>query len=252
MLVIEDLVTCYGHITAVKGISLEVATEEIVALIGANGAGKTTVLLSISGVLTPASGTIRFHDEIISGIPAHEIARRGIAQVVEGRGILHSLSVRENLMVGAYRRRDRAAVLRDIDTMFARFPRLAERRLVSAGALSGGEQQMLAIARALLGRPRLLLLDEPSMGLAPLVVDDVFTLIKEIGASGTTILLVEQNAVRALEVSDRAYVMASGAIAAAGRSGDLLDNAQLREAYLGLAAMPAEAHQARIRPANDG
>jgi branched-chain amino acid transport system ATP-binding protein len=236
MLAVEELVTCYGRVKAVKGISLHVAEGEIVALIGANGAGKTTTLLSVSGVLAASSGTIRLRGEVISGLPAHAIARRGIAQVVEGRGVFGTLSVLENLLLGAYRRRDRSAVSRDIDDMFARFPRLAERKSILAGALSGGEQQMLAIARALLSRPQLLLLDEPSMGLAPLIVEEIFRLIVAIGASGTTILLVEQNAMRALEISHRAYVLASGTLVAEGPSDNVRNDVRLREAYLGEAA----------------
>jgi len=233
-LTVEDVVTSYGQIEALKGVSLSVAAGEIVAIIGANGAGKTTLLLSISGVLAPSRGTIRLDGEQISGLPAHVIARRGIAQVVEGRGILHTLSVADNLKLGAYRRRDRDAIAHDIDAMYERFPRLAERRFVLAGALSGGEQQMLAIARGLLARPRLLLLDEPSMGLAPLLVDAVFRLVADIGAAGTTILLVEQNAARALDIAHRAYVMASGRIVAQGKAADLLEDPAVRDAYLGL------------------
>ena len=237
MLVIEQLVTCYGRVEAVKGISLHVDEGEIVALVGANGAGKTTTLLSISGVLQPTRGTVKLGGVLISGLPAHVVARRGIAQVVEGRGVFATLSVQENLALGAYRRRDRTAVLRDAEDMFARFPRLAERRSIHAGALSGGEQQMLAIARALMSRPQVLLLDEPSMGLAPLIVEEIFRLIVAIGRAGTTILLVEQNAMRALEISDRAYVLASGTLVAEGASSRLLDDARLREAYLGGAAL---------------
>ena len=237
MLAIEQLVTCYGRVEAVKGISLHVDEGEIVALVGANGAGKTTTLLSISGVLQPARGTVKLGGMLISGLPAHVVARRGIAQVVEGRGVFATLSVQENLALGAYRRRDRTAVLRDAEDMFARFPRLAERRSIHAGALSGGEQQMLAIARALMSRPQVLLLDEPSMGLAPLIVEEIFRLIVAIRRAGTTILLVEQNAMRALEISDRAYVLASGTLVAEGASSRLLDDARLREAYLGGAAL---------------
>jgi branched-chain amino acid transport system ATP-binding protein len=244
MLTIEHLVAGYGAVQAVKGISLRVDAGETIALIGANGAGKTTTLLSISGVIVPISGTIRLRDEVISGLPAHAVARRGIAQVVEGRGMFGTLSVRENLMLGGYRRRDRSAMLRDIDAMLTRFPRLAERCNVPAAALSGGEQQMLAIARALLSRPSLLLLDEPSMGLAPLVVEEIFRLIVEIRRTGTTILVVEQNAQRALDISQRAYVMASGVVVAEGRSSDLCDDAWLRQAYFGGAA-PSESTSTR-------
>jgi branched-chain amino acid transport system ATP-binding protein len=238
MLAVDDLVTRYGQVEAVKGISLHVAAGEIVALVGANGAGKTTTLLTISGVLPASAGTIRLDGDLISRLPAHSIARRGIAQVVEGRGIFGTLSVLENLMLGAYRRRDRKSIVRDVDVMFDQFPRLAERRGTLATALSGGEQQMLAIARALLSVPRVLLLDEPSMGLAPLIVEEIFRLIVGIRTAGTTVLLVEQNAMRALEISDRAYVMASGAIVAEGPSERLLEDIRLREAYLGGVAAP--------------
>ncbi len=234
MLMIENLVTRYGQIEAVKGISLNVAAGEIVALVGANGAGKTTTLLTISGVLSPAHGTIRLRGEIISGLQSHAIMRRGVAQVVEGRGIFAGLSVKENLAVGAYARRDRHEVARDVESMFERFPRLHERRHLPAGTLSGGEQQMLAIARALMSRPAILLMDEPSMGLAPLIVEEIFDLIAVISRAGTTILLVEQNAMRALAVSHRAYIMASGQIVADGASRQLLGDSQLRQAYLGL------------------
>ena len=233
VLTVRDLVVAYGVVRAVKGVSLRVEPGEIVALIGPNGAGKTTTLLAISGVLAPAAGSIRFDDAVTSGLPAHRIARRGVAQVVEGRGIFGTLSVLENLLLGAIRRRDRAHVDREIDELFVRFPRLAERRAVAAAALSGGEQQMLAIARALLGRPRLLLLDEPTMGLAPLVAEEIFRLIAEIGRRGTTVLLVEQNALRALEISTRAYVMTSGIIVRDGSSSELRQDPSLVRTYLG-------------------
>jgi branched-chain amino acid transport system ATP-binding protein len=233
VLSVRDLVVAYGVVRAVKGVSLRVEPGEIVALIGPNGAGKTTTLLAISGVLAPAAGSIRFDDAAISGLPAHRIARRGVSQVVEGRGIFGTLSVLENLLLGAIRRRDRAHVGREIDELFVRFPRLAERRAVAAAALSGGEQQMLAMARALLGGPRLLLLDEPTMGLAPLVAEEIFRLIAEIGRRGTTVLLVEQNALRALEISTRAYVMTSGIIVRDGASSELRHDPSLVRTYLG-------------------
>lgn len=234
MLMLENLVTRYGHIEAVKGISLNVAAGEIVALIGANGAGKTTTLLTISGVLSPTCGVVRLRGEIISGLRPHAITRRGMALVVEGRGIFAGLSVKENLVVGAYPRRDRQEVARDVELMFERFPRLRERHEMPAGTLSGGEQQMLAIARALMSRPAIVLMDEPSMGLAPLLADEIFELIVAISRAGTTILLVEQNAMRALAVSHRAYIMASGQIVADGPSRQLLGDSQLRRAYLGV------------------
>jgi ABC-type branched-subunit amino acid transport system ATPase component/ABC-type branched-subunit amino acid transport system permease subunit len=233
VLEVDNLATCYGRIEALKGIRFTVGEGETVALIGANGAGKTTALLTVSGVLWPARGVVKLRGEIISGLPPQIIMRRGLAQVVEGRGIFKELTVLENLAVGAYVRRDRQAIQRDIAALLTRFPRLAERRQQRAGTLSGGEQQMLAIARALVSRPQILLLDEPSMGLAPLIVDEVFELVEEIKREGTTIVLVEQNAVRALEVSDRAYVMANGRIVAEGASSQLLADEQLRSAYLG-------------------
>ncbi|HEY3554554.1 MAG TPA: ABC transporter ATP-binding protein [Casimicrobiaceae bacterium] len=233
LLNIEDLVVAYGVVRAVKGISLRVEAGEIVALIGPNGAGKTTTLLSVSGVLAPSAGTIRFGGDTISGLPAHVVARRGIAQVVEGRGIFGTLSVLDNLALGAIRRCDRPSVDRDIAESLERFPRLAARKSLPAAALSGGEQQMLAIARALLGRPRVLLLDEPTMGLAPLIAEEIFRLVAEIGRRGTTVLLVEQNALRALEISSRAYVLASGVIVRAGASADLRRDPSLLHAYLG-------------------
>jgi len=235
LLGIHQLTTQYGNIQAIKGISIYVDKGEIVALIGANGAGKSTTLLSVSGVLAPASGTIRFNGQNISGLPSHQIVRQGIAQVVEGRAILAGLTVLENLMLGAYIRSDRNAIEQDMDCMFDRFPRLRERSGQIAGTLSGGEQQMLAIARALMSRPKMLLLDEPSMGLAPLIVEEIFNLLRELNEQGLTILLVEQNAAQALEIADRAYVLASGTIVRSGSSSSLLADEHLREAYLGAA-----------------
>lgn len=232
---IRRLTTRYGNITAVKGVSINVGDGEIVALIGANGAGKSTTLLSVSGVLSPAGGSIHFMGRRISGLPSHQIVRLGIAQVVEGRAILSQLSVLENLMLGAYVLRDQKAIKNDLQHVFERFPKLHERSGQVAGTLSGGEQQMLAIARALMSRPKMLLLDEPSMGLAPLIVQKIFDLLQELNREGLTILLVEQNARQALEIADRAYVMASGTIVRHGRSQDLLADDQLRETYLGSA-----------------
>jgi branched-chain amino acid transport system ATP-binding protein len=238
LLKVEEVVVAYGVVRALKGVSMRVDEGEIVALIGPNGAGKTTLLLSISGVLVPRAGSIRFAGDVISGRAAHAIARLGIAQVVEGRGIFGTLSVLENLSLGAIRRRDRPVIAREIEDIFDRFPRLAARRGAPAAALSGGEQQMLAIARALLARPRLLLLDEPSMGLAPLVAEEIFRLIVEIGRHGATVLLVEQNAMRALEISARAYVLSSGVVVREGRSSELREDPSLLHAYLGGAAAP--------------
>lgn len=235
ILSVDGLTTCYGRIEAVKGISLHVEEGEIVALVGANGAGKTTTLLTISGVLRPTAGTIRLAGEVISGLGAHQIVSRGLSQVVEGRAVFGGLTVLENLLVGAYARRSRRAIQSDIDAMFDRFPRIRERAWQPAGTLSGGEQQMLAIARALMSRPRVLLLDEPSMGLAPIILDEIFQLIAEINRAGTTVLLVEQNALKALDLSNRAYVMASGRIVADGNARALLTDGQLAKAYLGVA-----------------
>ena len=233
LLTVNDLVVSYGVIKAVKGVTLHVEEGEIVALIGPNGAGKTTTRLCISGILHPSAGEVRFASRMISRMPPHAIARSGIAHVVEGRGILGTLSVFENLSLGAFLRKDRAGVARDIDEIFTRFPRLAERKALPAAALSGGEQQMLAIGRAVLARPRLLLLDEPTMGLAPLVAEEIFRLIAEIGRRGTPVLLVEQNALRALEISRRAYVLASGVVVRESASGDLRHDPSLLHAYLG-------------------
>ena len=223
----------YGGIRALKGVSLEVAAGELVALIGANGAGKTTTLRAIAG-LARASGAIAFNGLSLSGRPSHAIARAGIALVPEGRGVFAQLTVDENLAMGAYSRSDRAAIARDREHVLALFPRLAERLTQTAGTLSGGEQQMLAIGRALLSRPRLLLLDEPSMGLAPVMVERIFEVIRRVSAEGVTILLVEQNAHLALEVASRAYVLENGAVALTGLASDLAGNPQVQAAYLGI------------------
>ena len=235
LLSIHNLITQYGNIQGIKGISIHVNEGEIVALIGANGAGKSTTLLSVSGVLAPTSGTIHFDEQNISGLSSHQIARCGIAQVVEGRAILTELTVLENLKLGAYIRSDRDAIEQDMNNMFDRFPRLRERSGQVAGNLSGGEQQMLAIARALMSRPKMLLLDEPSMGLAPLIVKEIFNLLRELNDQGLTLLIVEQNAAQALEIAGRAYVLASGTIVRNGSSTDLLADKQLSETYLGAA-----------------
>ena len=233
LLALEKLQVSYGGIRAVKGIDLEVGKGELVCLIGANGAGKTTTLKAITGLVRPASGRIVYDGVDIAGMRVHDIARRGLALVPEGRGIFAQLTIEENLAMGAYARDDAAAVASDVERMFTLFPRLKERRLQVAGTLSGGEQQMLAIARALMSRPRLLLLDEPSMGLAPLMVERIFEVVAAIAREGVTLLLVEQNARLALEVSHRGYVLEGGEVALSGEARALLDNPRIREAYLG-------------------
>ena len=233
MLEVRGLKVSYGGINAVKGIDFNVETGELVTLIGANGAGKTTTLKTLAGLMRPAAGSIRYDAREVSGEPAFRLVQRGMALVPEGRGVFGRLTVEENLAMGAYSRRDRAGIGADQERAFSLFPRLAERRQQLAGTLSGGEQQMLAIARALMGRPRLLLLDEPSMGLAPIMVQKIFETICTIAAEGVTLLLVEQNAKLALEISDRGYVMESGRIALADRAQALLNNPQVRHAYLG-------------------
>ena len=233
LLALERLEVAYGGIRAVKGIDLEVAAGEMVCLIGANGAGKSTTLRAITGLVRAAAGRIRYDGNEIAGLRVHEIARRGLAMVPEGRGVFPQLTIEENLGMGAYARSDRAAVKADLDHAFHLFPRLHERRTQTAGTLSGGEQQMLAIARALMSRPRLLLLDEPSMGLAPLMVERIFEVIRTIAAEGVTLLLVEQNARLALEVSHRGYVLDGGLVTISGPAARLLGDPRIREAYLG-------------------
>jgi branched-chain amino acid transport system ATP-binding protein len=233
MLQVTGLKVSYGGIAAVKGIDLTVGNGERVTLIGANGAGKSTTLKALAGVCRPASGRILYNDRDVTGLPAFQLVRRGLALVPEGRGIFGRLTVAENLMMGAYCRSDRREIELDCTRIFDLFPRLAERRRQVAGTLSGGEQQMLAIGRALMSRPRLLLLDEPSMGLAPIMVQKIFETIKMISAEGVTLLLVEQNAKLALEICDRGYVMESGGISLAGEAAELLVNPLVRQAYLG-------------------
>jgi len=233
LLVVRDLRVAYGGVVAVKGIDLEVNRGELVCLIGANGAGKTTTLKALAGMLRPAGGSIRYDGHAITRRPSYELVPRGIALVPEGRGIFGRLSVWENLQLGAYVRRDAGAVNQDLERAFELFPRLAERRGQTAGTLSGGEQQMLAIARALMSRPRLLLLDEPSMGLAPIIVQRIFQTIRRIVAEGVTLLLVEQNARLALEISNRGYVMESGRVTLADDAVALLDNPDVKRSYLG-------------------
>ena len=233
MLKIDNINVYYGAIHAIKGISLEVREGEIVTLIGANGAGKSTTLRTISGLLKPKSGKISFLGKDISGMPAHEIVREGISQVPEGRRIFAEMSVLENLELGAFIRKDADGIKEDMEMVFRRFPRLEERKDQQAGTLSGGEQQMLAMGRALMSRPRLLLLDEPSMGLAPLLIREIFSIIEDINKTGTTILLVEQNANMALSIADRAYVLETGRITLSGDAGKLAASEDVRKAYLG-------------------
>ncbi len=233
LLALEGLSVAYGEIHAVKGIDLVVGEGELVCLIGGNGAGKTTTLKGICGLLPVKSGAIRYGGEDITGRPAFQLVRRGLAMVPEGRGVFGALTIEENLAMGAYARSDRAAIAADIEHVYSLFPRLKERRRQTGGTLSGGEQQMLAIGRALLSKPRLLLLDEPSMGLAPLMVQKVFETVLAVAATGVTILLVEQNAKLALEVSNRGYVMESGEITLAGEARSLLHDPKVRAAYLG-------------------
>lgn len=233
MLKIEDLNVYYGAIHAIKGISLEVKEKEIVTLIGANGAGKSTTLRTISGLLRPKSGAIKFFGEEIGGVAAHNIVEKGISQVPEGRRIFADMTVRENLDLGAFIRDDKDGIARDLEMVFSRFPRLKERLDQQAGTLSGGEQQMLAMGRALMSRPRLLLLDEPSMGLAPLLIKEIFSIIKTINQTGTTILLVEQNANMALSIAHRAYVLETGRITLSGDAQKLAASEDVKKAYLG-------------------
>lgn len=233
MLKIDNIHVYYGAIHALKGVSLEVKAGEIVTLIGANGAGKSTTLRTVSGLLAPKSGSISFLGENIAGTPAHEIVKRGISQVPEGRRIFAEMSVQENLEMGAFTRKDKAGVAQDFDIVYNRFPRLKERRKQQAGTLSGGEQQMLAMGRALMSRPKLLLLDEPSMGLAPLLIKEIFSIIEDINREGTTVLLVEQNANMALSIAHRAYVMETGRITLQGAAKELAASEDVRKAYLG-------------------
>ena len=232
MLAVNDIHVYYGSIHAVKGVSLEVNEGEIVTLIGANGAGKSTVLNTISGLLHPRGGSVTFMGEDLKGVPPHKLVARGMAQVPEGRRIFLQMTVEENLEMGAYTQ-SKASIDGSIEDVYRRFPRLQERRKQIAGTLSGGEQQMLAMGRALMSHPRLLMLDEPSMGLAPILVEQIFDIIRELHAAGTTILLVEQNAQAALSVADRAYVLETGRISLSGTGAELMASDKVREAYLG-------------------
>ena len=233
MLKIDNLEVAYGNIRAIKGISLEVNQGEIVTLIGSNGAGKSTTLRAISGILKPKSGSITFNGERIEGVEGHDIVAKGICQSPEGRRIFPKMSVDENLDLGAFLRNDKAGIAADRERVLDLFPKLRERIDQKAGTMSGGEQQMLAVGRALMGSPKLLLLDEPSMGLAPVLVDMIFETIEKINKQGTTILLVEQNALAALNVADRAYVLESGSIKMSGKAADLISNDEVTKAYLG-------------------
>jgi branched-chain amino acid transport system ATP-binding protein len=233
MLVLDSVETYYGTIQALKGVSIEVHDGEVVTLLGANGAGKSTTLRSINGLNHPRRGTIRFLGDDISRTPAHEVVRRGVSQSPEGRKLFPRMTVVENLEMGAFQRHDRSEIKEDMDRVFTLFPRLAERRSQRAGTMSGGEQQMLAIGRALMARPKLLMLDEPSMGLAPIFVERVFETIVEINKQGTTILLVEQNALVALEVADRGYVLQTGTVALSGTAQSLREDEGVRKTYLG-------------------
>jgi branched-chain amino acid transport system ATP-binding protein len=233
MLTLQDVRVFYGAIQAVKGISLDVRERELVTIVGANGAGKTTTLRTISGIYRPTMGSITFEGKNLAALPSHEIVALGISQSPEGRQIFGSLSVRDNLLLGATRRADRASIGQELDYLVSLFPVLGERMNQSGGTLSGGEQQMLAIARALMAKPRLLLLDEPSLGLAPMLVNRIFAVISRLKESGVTILLVEQNARKALEIADRAYVMETGRIILAGDARELAANPEIEKAYLG-------------------
>ncbi len=232
MLKISDLNVYYGSIHAVKGISFEVEQGEIVTLIGANGAGKSTTLNTVAGLLKPRSGEIEFEGESLVGVPAHKMVRKGIALCPEGRRIFQDMTVRENLEMGAFTRTDEES-LEMRTRVYESFPRLKERRQQAGGTLSGGEQQMLAMGRALMSKPKLMMLDEPSMGLAPILVQEIFDIIKELNEQGTTILLVEQNASMALSIADRAYVLETGRVSMSGDANDLLHDKRVREAYLG-------------------
>lgn len=233
MLEVKDLNVYYGMIQALKGISFEVNEGEVIALIGANGAGKTTTLHTVSGLLTPKSGSVIFEGNEISKIPAHKIVSMGMAHVPEGRRVFASLSVFQNLKLGAYTRSDKNEMEETLKMIYKRFPRLEERKNQLAGTLSGGEQQMLAMGRALMSKPRIILMDEPSMGLSPIFVNEIFDIIKAVSAGGTTVLLVEQNAKKALSIADRAYVLETGNIVLEGKADELLNDESVRKAYLG-------------------
>ena len=233
MLEVKDLVVSYGAIKALKGISFSVEQGEVITLIGSNGAGKTTTLHSISNLIKKESGSILFEGEDITNLSADKIVNRGLIQVPEGRRVFANMSVRENIEMGAYLRKDKEQIKKDMEWCYELFPRLKERLSQMSGTLSGGEQQMLAMARALMSKPRLLLLDEPSMGLAPILVDEIFNIVQKISKAGTTILLVEQNAFKALSIANRAYILETGSIAKGGNAADLANDDAVRKAYLG-------------------
>ena len=233
MLEIKDLQVYYGMINAIKGVSFDVNAGEVIALIGANGAGKTTILHTITGLVTPKSGSIVFEGQDLQKTPAHNIIKLGMAHVPEGRRIFQQLTVYENLKLGAYIMKDKKQVEKNLEYVYSHFPRLKERKNQVAGTLSGGEQQMLAMGRALMSNPKILLLDEPSMGLSPLLVNEIFGIIKEVSADGTTVFLVEQNAKKALSIADRAYVLETGKISLSGKASDLINDENVKKAYLG-------------------
>lgn len=233
MLEIKDLEVYYGVIRAIKGISFEVNQGEVIALIGANGAGKTTILHTISGLIRPKNGSIMFEGQDLIKTPAHKIVELGIAQVPEGRRVFANLTVLENLKLGAYTRKDATEIAENLEEVYKRFPRLFERKNQAAGTLSGGEQQMLAMGRALMSNPKIILMDEPSMGLSPILVSEIFDIIKSISEQGVTVLLVEQNAKKALQIADRAYVLETGNISLSGNADDLMNDDNVRKAYLG-------------------
>lgn len=233
MLEVKDIEVYYGMIQALKGISFEVNEGEIIALIGANGAGKTTTLHTITGLLSPKKGSVLFEGQDITKVPAHKIVSLGMAHVPEGRRVFAELSVYQNLKMGAYTRKDKDEIAKTLEMVYKRFPRLEERKNQLAGTLSGGEQQMLAMGRALMSHPKIIVMDEPSMGLSPILVNEIFDIIKEVSASGTTVLLVEQNAKKALSIADRAYVLETGKIVLEGDAKELMNDDSIKKAYLG-------------------
>ncbi|HIZ74382.1 MAG TPA: ABC transporter ATP-binding protein [Candidatus Mediterraneibacter stercoravium] len=233
MLEVKDLEVYYGVIQAIKGVSFEVNQGEVIALIGANGAGKTTILHTVTGLLSPKKGQVFFEGKDITKVPAHKIVSMGMAHVPEGRRVFAELSVYENLKMGAYTRKDKSEIEESLENVYRRFPRLEERKNQMAGTLSGGEQQMLAMGRALMSKPKIILMDEPSMGLSPILVNEIFDIIQAVSESGTTVLLVEQNAKKALAIADRAYVLETGNIVLEGKAKDLLEDDSIKKAYLG-------------------
>lgn len=233
MLEVKDIEVYYGMIQALKGISFEVNEGEVIALIGANGAGKTTTLHTITGLLAPKKGSVVFEGQNITKVPAHKIVSLGMAHVPEGRRVFAELSVYQNLKMGAYTRKDKDEIAKTLEMVYKRFPRLEERKNQLAGTLSGGEQQMLAMGRALMSHPKIIVMDEPSMGLSPILVNEIFDIIKEVSAGGTTVLLVEQNAKKALSIADRAYVLETGKIVLEGNAKELMNDDSIKKAYLG-------------------